>query len=200
MYLLYACMLRRLLPLAISAIYEVTFSRKTYSAQISANATHAADYSHRQLAQQLEGSLLKLQGSCLLGAADASASAEIRQAQCSQTLRDIVFRVRSEQPQSGYVDELQHAWQSAVSGYDERQTGSCLFWLFEEPCENNDRRQNSRSSIATGSIASATVQHHDEQFDDDAAPSAQHGDMQQPYSEVQGDHLNNLTGRANTHV
>ena len=39
-------LLHRLLPLAINSIYEVTFSRETYSAQINANAAHADNYSH----------------------------------------------------------------------------------------------------------------------------------------------------------
>ena len=193
----YCFLLHRLLPLAINSIYEVTFSRETYSAQISANAVHADNYSHRQLAQQLKGSLLKLQGSVYLDAASASTSAEDRQAQSSHTLRNIVSTVRSEEPQAGYVGELQHAWQSAVSGYNERQAGNCLFWLFEEPHVDSGRRTPSRSSSFAGSVASANVQDHGQQFgDDDAAPPRQHVDgVQQRYPAEHGEHVNSRTCR-----
>lgn len=160
----------RLIPLAISSIYEVTFSRETYSAQVAANASCAADSSHRDLALQLRDSLYELQHPALLDAADASA---VRQAYAHHTLRHIMFRVRSVEAQSGYVGELQHAWQSAVSGYNERQAGNCLFWLFEEPQASSVTRQNSRSSTDTGSVASGYVQHHGQLFDD-AGPSVQH--------------------------
>ena len=184
-------LLHRLLPLAISSIYEVTFSRETYTAQISANAAHADDYSHRQLAQQLRGNLLKLQGYTASG----STSAEDRQGRCSYNLRKIVFSVRAEEPQSGYVGELQHAWQSAVSGYNQKQAGNCLFWLFEEPQADSGRMAPSRSSSFTGSAASATVQHHGEQFDDDAAPSGQRFDGMQQHPAEQSEHANSLIDR-----
>ena len=194
-------LLHRLLPLAISSIYEVTFSKETYSAQISANAAHADNYSHRQLAKQLKGNLLKLQGSDFLDAPSASTSAEDRQARSSRTLRNIVSTVRSEEPQGGYVGELQHAWQSAVSGYNERQAGNCLFWLCEEPQVHSGRSTPSRRSSFAGSVASANAQDHGEQSDDDAAPPRQHVDgVQQRYPAEQGEHVNNCTGRETSHA
>ncbi|KAL3158223.1 hypothetical protein ABBQ38_010477 [Trebouxia sp. C0009 RCD-2024] len=175
-----------LLPLAISSIYEVTFSRETYSAQVAAMARHAADNSHRQIALQFKDSLNRLQHPALLDAADAPAG---RQAEANHTLRHIVFKVTSAEVQSGYVGELQHAWQSAVGGYNERQAGNCLFWLFEEPQANHGIR-----NIETGSVASGEVQNHGQQTED-AGPSIQHaGDVQQDEQGVQ------LTGRATQHA
>lgn len=91
----HSCTLCRLLPLAISSIYEVTFSRETYSAQVAANARHAQDNSHRQIAVQLKDSLYKLQQPALLDAADASAD---RQAEAKHTVRHVVLKVRSAEP------------------------------------------------------------------------------------------------------
>ena len=90
------------------------------------------------------------------------------------------------------MGELQHAWQSAVGGYNERQAGNCLFWLFEEPQANHGR-----SSLQTGSVASGNVQHHGE-HSEGAGPAVQHaGDVQNQRLEAQNVQL---TGRAISHA
>lgn len=50
----------RLLPLAISCIFEVTFSSETYADQIEANTAHAADSNQRVLIAQLQSSLCSM--------------------------------------------------------------------------------------------------------------------------------------------
>ena len=76
------------------------------------------------------------------------------------------------------------------------QAGNCPFWLFEQPQADKGRRTPSRISSFTGGVTSANVQHHGEQFDDDAALSGQYVDgPQQHYSAEQSEHENSFIGR-----
>ena len=89
-----------------------------------------------------------------------------------------MFRVKTTVPLPDWR-ELQLAWWSAIGGYDERQAGNCLYWLFEELPPNHGSSQNSSRSIATGSVASGSVQPHGEQSEDNPGSAVQPaGDMQ----------------------
>ena len=169
----------RLLPLAISCIYEVTFSSETYAAQIEANAAYAADSHHRALVTQLQSSLFNLRQAPLLNEAYAKVLTVNGQDQSGNTVRSIVWRVKYQEPQTGYMGELQHAWQFSIGAYNDRQAGNCLFWLFEEPSANRVRRQDSRSSSAGGNPAALALQNGANPAAE-APHAAQHASGMQP--------------------
>ncbi len=163
-----------MIPLAISCIYEVTFSRQTYLHQIEANAAHAADTSHRLLALQLKHDLSTLQDIPVLLANGSSSATGV---QCDDvSLRATVNKVKSAEHEGEYMGRLQHAWQTVFGGYDERQSGNCLFWLFEEPKSSLSRRSDTGDAAfaASGHGGAAVSRQHSQHADalDSSFPSA----------------------------
>ncbi|KAL3158351.1 hypothetical protein ABBQ38_010590 [Trebouxia sp. C0009 RCD-2024] len=130
--------------------------------ELSEAASHAATNTQRQICQQVKDRLCNLQDCChpLAGGTWQLADGPL-QAPAVESIQSIVSKMKSAEPVSGQ-SELQQAWWSAVGGYNERQAGNCLFWLFEEPQTNND----SSSSVDTGSVASGYVQGHGEQSEE----------------------------------
>lgn len=102
-----------------------------------------------------------------------NASSVHGQDQSGNALQHTVWRVKSQEPQIGYMGDLQHAWQFSIGGYDEQQAGNCLFWLFEEPSANRIRGSNSRHSSGEADAAALAVQ-RGENFAADASDAAQH--------------------------
>ncbi len=100
---------------------------------ITAVAANAADTSHRMLALQLQDHLKILQQTPLLitNLIDAA-----NMAQRDHIMRHTVNHVKSSQYAELYVGQLRHAGTSLFAGYGPRQSGNCLFWLFEEPESN----------------------------------------------------------------
>ncbi|KAL3140525.1 hypothetical protein ABBQ32_005106 [Trebouxia sp. C0010 RCD-2024] len=179
----------------LQGVRKVTSSREVFSAQVADAASHAVDNGHRQICLQLKDRLCDLQDCCHpLAEGNWQWADRPLQARAVESIRGVVSEVKSAAPLAGPC-ELQHAWWSAVGGYNERQAGNCLFWLFEEPQTNHESRQNSSSSADTGSDASGYVQGPGEQSEEYAGSAVEHaGGMQH---EEQGEQLK---GRAHGHA
>ncbi|DBA74909.1 TPA: hypothetical protein ACH3X2_009239 [Trebouxia sp. C0005] len=123
--------LYRLIPLAISCMYEVTGTRDSFMPWIVAVAANAADTSHRMLALQLQDHLKILQQTPLpIGNLIDAAN----MAQRDRIMRRCVSQdVKSSPYAKHYVGQLQHAGLSLFTPYGSRQSSNCLFWLCEEP-------------------------------------------------------------------
>ena len=153
-----------------------------------------------QLAVQLKANLSNLQQALSRNDGTTSALPEHDQEHHSHTLRDLVIGVMSNEPQIGFMSDLQHAWQSAIGGYDETQAGNCLFWLFEEPSIHRSRDGHSRNSSSDWGSA-----FHAEQLDGHNFASApqmaasQAGGMQQALPQQQLQHFDGpASGLAST--
>ncbi|KAL0051936.1 hypothetical protein WJX82_004816 [Trebouxia sp. C0006] len=125
--------LYRLIPLAISCIYEVTGTRDTFMPEVVEMASDAADTNHRMLALQLQDHLKILQQTPLL---IISLNDAANVAQRDNIMRQTVGHLKSSKYAELYVGQLRHAGTSLFAGYGPRQSGNCLFWLFEEPERN----------------------------------------------------------------
>lgn len=96
-------------------------------------ASDAADTNHRMLALQLQDHLKILQQTPLL---IISLNDAANVAQRDNIMRQTVGHVKSSKYAELYVGQLRHAGTSLFAGYGPRQSGNCLFWLFEEPERN----------------------------------------------------------------
>ena len=93
----------------------------------------ARDTRDRMLALQLQDNLNILQQSpVLITSLDDAAN----MAQRDHIMRQTVNHVKSSKYAEVYVGQLRHAGTSLSAGYGPRQSGDCLFWLFEEPESN----------------------------------------------------------------
>ena len=96
-------------------------------------ASDAADTNHRMLALQLQDHLKILQQTPLL---IISLNDAANVAQRDNIMRQTVDHVKSSKYAELCVGQLRHAGTSLFAGYGPRQSGNCLFWLFEEPERN----------------------------------------------------------------
>ena len=119
----------RLIPLAISCVYEATLSHNRYLQQIHETKTTAQDLGQRQLALQLRYALAML-----------GLEHDVANSPGGFSMRPVVNFVKmgiQDDEAPAVVRQMQLAWQSAFSQYDLSQSGNCLFWLFEQPVSQN---------------------------------------------------------------
>ena len=133
------CCVCRLIPLAISCIYEATLSHNRNLQQINQTKATAQDLGQRQLALQLGNALAML-----------GLDQDVANSPGGFSMRPVVNFIKldiKDEEAPAVIRQMQLAWQSAFDQYDSCQSGNCLFWLFEEPVS-----QNMQTSWSSGDL------------------------------------------------
>jgi len=146
-------MLCRLIPLAISCIYQATGTQDNFMQHLedmTLDMKTVRESCNRGLAAKLRDQLTFIQSF------NAGIAAPNNAAVQHSMYQDIASTVTAAQKQ--YLKDFQHAYKSTISGYNKQQAGNCLYWLVKEP-------QDAAAALSDASEGPA-VNDHEEVADD----------------------------------